>query len=90
MEINFHGLLFTVQEGKISLAQYNHFKNPRECGFVEIQVCGENKDTHMGIKMANSSEGRKLCYLSHTQTDTTLEIVEVFVIFFLLFFFEFF
>lgn len=70
MEIKFYCLHFVINEDKIVLSQCDNF------GFVEIQVCGENKDTHLGAKMANSSEGRILRYVSHTQTDNMLEIVQ--------------
>lgn len=75
-EIKFYGLHFVIKDEKIILSRCNRLKNVNDCGFVEVQICGENKDTHLGTKMANSSEGRRLCYVSHTQTDKTLEIVQ--------------
>ena len=33
--------------------------------FVEAQVSGENKDSHLGAKMICSSQGAKLRYVSH-------------------------
>ena len=76
MEIKFYSLHFVINGDKIFLSQYNSIKNVNNYGFVEIQICAENKDTHLGAKMANSSEGRRLRYVSHTQTDKTLEIVQ--------------
>jgi len=67
MKICFSKLKFQIEKNKICILNEN---------FVEVQVCGENKDTHMGAKMANSSEGNRLRYVSHTQTDTMLEIVQ--------------
>ena len=56
MEIKFNDLIFEIQNERILLGGRS---------FVEIQICGENKDTHLGAKMANSSEGRRLKYVSH-------------------------
>lgn len=75
MSILFKNLLFEVIDnrallkrcGQISFSGY---------GFAEVQIAGENKDTHMGAKMAKSSEGSKLRYFSHTQTENRLEIVQ--------------
>ena len=67
MEICFSKLKFQIVKNKICIANEN---------FVEVQICGENKDTHLGAKMVNSSEGNRLCYVSHIQTDTMLEIVQ--------------
>ncbi len=67
MEIKFCDLIFEVKDERVLL-------NNRS--FVEIQICGENKDTHLGAKMVNSSEGRHLKYVSHTQSKTKLEILQ--------------
>lgn len=67
MEVKFKNLIFEIKNNAILL--HNH-------PFVEIQVCGENKDTHLGAKMAKSSEGRRLKYVSHTQSETRLEILQ--------------
>ena len=48
VEIKFNDLIFEIKNDRVLL-------NDRS--FVEIQVCGENKPTHLGAKMTNSSEG---------------------------------
>lgn len=56
--------------------------------FVEAQVSGENKDSHLGAKMICSSQGAKLRYVSHrldgdklvvTQRSDNLQAVTTFV-----------
>ena len=67
MAIKFNDLIFEIKDDRVLL-------NDRT--FAEIQICGENKPTHLGAKMTNSSEGGRLKYVSHTQSDNTLEIVQ--------------
>ena len=67
MEIKFNDLIFEIKDDRVLL-------NDRS--FVEIQVCGENKPTHLGAKMTNSSEGGRLKYVSHTQCGNMLEILQ--------------
>ena len=76
MQIIFYGLTFVVEDEKIVLRKFGNVYNDRNNGFVEVQVCGENKDTHLGVKMVHSSEGRRLRYVSYTQTENCLEIVQ--------------
>ena len=76
MEFSFKNLQFAIKDGKIRLRRLGEFFFEEGTSFAEVQISGENKDTHMGVKMANSSEGRALDYLSHTQTENTLEIVQ--------------
>lgn len=76
MGIVFKNLRFEVKENKIYLKSWGTLTFENGTDFVEVQICGENKDTHMGAKMAHSSEGKRLEYVSHMQTDTTLEIVQ--------------
>lgn len=71
MDIIFGNLRFVIENKKISLQRFGV-----DFSFAEVQVCGENKDTHMGAKMANSSEGCRLEYVSHTLTDHSLEILQ--------------
>lgn len=56
MKITFSQLQFEIEDEKIYLLS----SVGKKTTFAEIQVCGENKDTHMGAKMANSSEGKSL------------------------------
>ena len=67
MDIQFYNLIFEVKNERVLLGG-----RP----FAEVQICGENKDTHLGAKMANSSEGRRLKYVSHTQSKARLEILQ--------------
>ncbi len=76
MQIVFGSLTFVVEGEKIVLRQFGNVHNDGDNGFVEVQVCGENKDTHLGAKMAHSSEGRRLRYVSHSLTGNRLEIVQ--------------
>ena len=75
MYIEFGELLFDVWEDKIALKRCGHIEH-NGYGFVEVQISGENKDSHLGAKMAYSSEGRRLRYISHEQTDNKLVITQ--------------
>ena len=74
--LQFKGLKFDIQEGRIYLYNFYNFNGRTGAPFVEVQVCGENKDTHLGAIMVNSSEGERLKYISHNQTENRLEIVQ--------------
>ena len=45
-------------------------------GFIQVQVAGENKNSHMAAKMVSSSEGDRFQYVSHTMADHTLTVVQ--------------
>ena len=62
MHIEFGGLKFDIWQDKIALLRCGLIEHPGY-GFVEVQIAGENKDTHLGAKMARSSEGRRLRYV---------------------------
>ena len=72
MRIGFNQLQFEIADKKVYFLSSQNKRN----NFVEVQVCGENKDSHMGAKMANSSEGTRLRYVSHVQKGNILEIVQ--------------
>ena len=76
MQIQFRDLVFELVGEKILLTKCGYIQAPEGRTFVEVQICGENKNTHLGAKMARSSEGGKLIYLSHTQSDNCLEILQ--------------
>ena len=76
MQIKFKDFLFEIRENRIYLLKFHGYKSLQGGVFSEIQIIGENKNTHMGVKMVNSSEGNRLYYFSHTQTDNRLEIVQ--------------
>lgn len=44
--------------------------------FVEAQISGDDKDSHLGAKMIHSSESRQLKYISHSFEDGKLTIVQ--------------
>ena len=76
MKINFGSLCFEVRDEKIRLSSFGNIAFPSDMPFVEVQVAGENKDTHLGIKLTNSSEGKRLRYVSHELCEDMLEIVQ--------------
>ena len=73
--LNFRNLSFEIAEGKICISELGNLKNLHS-NFVEVQIAGENKPTHMGVKMASSSEGGKLMYSSHSVQDNVLTITQ--------------
>ncbi|MBQ8689906.1 MAG: alpha-galactosidase [Clostridia bacterium] len=76
MKIQIKGIEFCIADGKIRLTKCGGFTSVEGCVFSEVQISGENKNTHMGIKMAESSEGARLRYVSHTQSEHELVIVQ--------------
>jgi len=76
MEIRFSQLKFEIIDNKIFLSEVGSFAQSEGRGFCELQIAGENKCSHLGVKMVNSSEADKLCYVSHTLTDNKLVIVQ--------------
>ena len=76
MQLQFKDLVFEIVGEKILLTKCGYIAAPEGRTFVEVQICGENKNTHLGAKMARSSEGEKLLYVSHTQRENCLEIVQ--------------
>ena len=76
MGFNFGNLKFEIDGERIFIDSAYGMKNSSRQGFIEIQIAGENKDTHLGIKMANSSEGAKLRYVSHKTDSGILKTVQ--------------
>ncbi len=76
MEILFKNLTFTLEEEKLCLSRVGNIAADPKRGFCEVQVAGENKVTHMGVKMVDSSEGNRFKYVSHVQSENSLEIVQ--------------
>ncbi|MBQ9750519.1 MAG: alpha-galactosidase [Clostridia bacterium] len=76
MELRFSDLKFDIINNKIYLSEVGSFAQSEGRGFCELQISGENKCSHLGVKMINSSEADKLCYVSHTLTDEKLVIVQ--------------
>ena len=75
MKIEFKGLSFVHLNDEIFAEKIGNIEGVKS-GFTEIQIAGENNDTHMGIKAACSSEARRLKYLSHKITDDELIITQ--------------
>ena len=91
--IKFKNLEFTLYEEGIYLTGFGKVKAGMNkdkmflYSFAEAQVAGEMKETHMGIKLASSSEIRSMKYVSHkidgnvltvTQRSKCLEVKTVF------------
>ena len=79
-KIVFKGLEFDVVEDRIFLTKCGNLaqKQGQELSFFtfcEASISGENKNTHLGAKMALSSEWNKLKYVSHSQRANCLEVV---------------
>ncbi|MBQ7378151.1 MAG: alpha-galactosidase [Clostridia bacterium] len=76
MNINFGHLRFGIENERIYLIGIGQTDFVDRGPFCEVQIAGEIKDSHLGIKMIKSSEGKKLRYVAHTQTQNELEIVQ--------------
>ena len=77
MEFTFANLRFRVKDERISIAACGNLTAAEgELRLAEVQISGEHKNTHMGVKMVRSSEGERLLYVSHTKHDNTLEVIE--------------
>ncbi|MBQ8409613.1 MAG: alpha-galactosidase [Clostridia bacterium] len=76
MEFNFTNLTFEILNGQIFLTRIGSFNQVTHRSFIEVQIAGENKISHMGVKMVYSSEGEKLKYISHNETDGKLTVVQ--------------
>lgn len=72
MKFSFRSFDFSVNDGRVSLL--SAYGISQGGGFAEVQVCGENKDSHLGVKTACSSEGARLRYVSHELTEDRLVI----------------
>ena len=76
MDIVFDKMTFYADGEKIFLKSVFGLALKTGYGFVDVQVSGENKDSHACVKMINSSEGRKLRYVSHQINGDVLKIVQ--------------
>ena len=76
MNFSFGALRFDIENEHIYLIGIGEVDFADRGPLCEVQVAGEIKDSHLGIKMVNSSEGHKLRYVQHTLTERTLEIVQ--------------
>ena len=82
MKMHFKGLEFALVGGKIVLtdcfgtAVCKDAEKLPNFNFVELQIAGENHASHCGAKMFESSEWSKLKYISYSETQNKLEIVQ--------------
>ena len=76
MEFYFDNLTFEILNGQIFLIRVGNFNTVTHRSFAEVQIAGENKISHHGVKMVYSSEGEKLKYISHEEKDGRLTIVQ--------------
>ena len=82
MEIKFKNLEFEVCEDNIYLTKFGNVnggrirENMSVYNFAEVQVAGQMKPSHLGVKMALSSEGWKMKYVSHEIKGNVLKIVQ--------------
>ena len=76
MSFNFANISFEIVNERIFITQVGNFAKGIYRPFAEVQIAGENKITHMGVKMINSSEGEKLKYISHEEKDGVLTVVQ--------------
>ena len=60
----------------MKLSRWNQFENLSDFNFVEVQIAGENKNTHLGAKMVRSSEANRLTYQTHRISGNTLTVVQ--------------
>ncbi len=75
----FRNLSFEIVEDKITLVKCGNLcvkgDSAWAYNFCEVSISGENKDTHMGAKMALSTEWNRLKYLSHQIDGDILTVV---------------
>lgn len=76
MNIEYKNLEFEIIDDKVLLKKCGAFISATGMGIAEVQVAGENKFSHLGVKAARSSEGARLKYLSHEIKNNTLCIVQ--------------
>ena len=73
--LKFKNLTFEIQGDKILLTQIGGLSDLRS-RIAEVQIAGENKNTDMGAKMVNSSEGPRLSYLECMEDGNVLHIIQ--------------
>lgn len=76
MIISFGHLRFCIENERVFLTEIAGTALTDRGSMCEVQIAGEIKDSHLGIKMVNSSEGRRLRYVNHVQRENELEIVQ--------------
>ncbi len=67
MNFLFQWLKFEIQGDKITC---------NDIPFAEVQIAGEDKAHHLGMKSVCTSEGARLKYISHEQKGNTLSVLQ--------------
>lgn len=73
--ISFKNLAFETENDVIKLVKCGNMEN-LQSRFAEVQLSGGHKDSHMGIKMVNSSEGMQLKLVGVKEEGNTLQILQ--------------
>ena len=76
IRFQFKNIVFVIEDTRIRIESFGEFKNQSKRGFLEVHIAGENKKSHAGVKMINSSEGARLKYVSHNLSENNLSIVQ--------------
>ncbi len=71
----FQNIHFTTEDFALKLCDFGPLKDLNS-QFVEVQVGGENKDTHLGAKMIRSSESNRFRYISHSIAENQLTVIQ--------------
>ena len=75
MNISFKNLEFLINEkNQVLMTRCGCFSCEDGAVFAEVQICGQNKPTHAGVRMIASSEGSAMTYVSHSIEGNTLMI----------------
>ena len=76
-KFKFKWLEFIIRGDKIDMAGADCYHDLSErCNIAEINVAGDNKPSHMGVKLSPSSEGSVLKYVSREIKGDTLFITQ--------------
>lgn len=74
--IDFFDLHFSLDNERICLSSIGDFIELAKNGdLCEVQIAGENKNSHDGVKLGISSEGDRLLYVEHKINGDALRIV---------------
>lgn len=73
--MQFGSLSFEIKDEEIRLVGHGGTQTP-PFSFAEVQICGENKPTHIGAKTAKTSEGVRWKYVSHEIKGNTLIVTQ--------------
>ncbi len=73
--MQYRNIGFSVEEDRITLAQLGALTGLGG-PFAEVQVAGEDKDTHIGGKMVHTSEAGRFSYVGSQQEGDTLTVTQ--------------